>query len=81
MFRWQVKPLPNAVRLLPIPGLQKIIGADAAMAKYAKELYEQAEETSSDGRWNLVVCIAAYRVALWSAHLAYRRHTSHIVTR
>ena len=58
ILHWQIHPLPRFVRWLPIPGLQRILGADAAMAKYLKDLYEQADEKSPDGRWSLMVCTA-----------------------
>jgi len=49
------------------------------MAKYLKDLYEQADEMSPDGRWSLMVCTAPVGETAVDS-LAHRRHTKHIMT-
>jgi len=61
LMHQQVSPLPHVVtsvlRKLPIPQLQDIVTADERLTGYIKDLYENGDEKSPEGRWSMLVRI------------------------
>lgn len=68
---------------MPIRRLQDIVTADAAITTFITGLYEKADETSPEGRANVLVClikmVTGNRIA--ANPLAYRKLTKPTVKR